>query len=286
MVTALQGRCPTFSKSDRAYLQSLVDSEQAMAHLNQEQKALVLDGCIRYGLTIPSLFTFFEDFKYIALCSKTLRKLLGDEQLGRRTSLRGFFKAKFVFRQETTVQTGRRAFATAPYENKEDAFDWVYSQLWLCSMRLWPFILEDRPRKREKGSPDPLQGIGPTLYIAELAHTAKCLGFSSLTIDTLANGGIPGQYGAGSFHEGFVTQQGGPQYNLAERCGVPFDDATAKDLHSLYINSLLDASDLVLGVDITIHLVRRAFFQRLFPESARIQASVVAALQGSISSTS
>lgn len=100
-----------------------------MTHLSQEQKAHVRSGCIRYGLTILSLFTFFEDFKYIALCSKTLKKLVGDKKLDRRASLRAFFKDKFILQHESTTQIGREAFVRIQLENQQDAFDWTYSQL-------------------------------------------------------------------------------------------------------------------------------------------------------------
>lgn len=273
MVTALQGRCPTFSECDRRYLQSRVDSGHLMNSLNRDDKTHVLAESARYGLTIPSLFTFFEDHKYISLCSKTLRKLLGDEKLGREDSLRTSFQDKFIFRHQTTVQTGRTSFLTVRCGNEEDAFDWVYSQLWLCSMRLWPFVLDDSPRKRQKGVPSTLKGTDSMPYVIELAQTAKSLGFFSPSINRLASGPIRTESGEAAFHDGFTIHEGVSDYRLADRCGIPYDDTTQKDLNTLYINNLLNTTNLVPGVDITILFVRRAFFQRLFPESARLYAS-------------
>ena len=116
-------------------------------------------------------------------------------------------------------------------------------------------------------------------YLVELAQTATNLGFLSPTIDRLAQGRRLAEGGRNELHIGFTTTEQASEYRLVDRCGIPFDDAVEKDLNTLFVGILLDATSLAPSVDIAVLFVRRAFFQRLFPESARLYASTQNAMR-------
>nr|KAK5435729.1 hypothetical protein LTR18_009731 [Exophiala xenobiotica] len=273
LIQALEGRCPYFSGNDRRYLQAMLDTNQLGTIMNDEDRAHILLQATRYPMTIPSLLTFFEDHKYIALCSKTLRRLLGEDRLAKGATLRTYFAGKYEFRDMITVQTGAASFISVPWNAKDDAFSWAYSQLWLCSMRLWPLILEEKPRKADKGLPSPFHGTNPGPPLAELARTARNLGFASVTIDTMA-GPDTVQHLEHPVPAGFIVQEDDKEFRFAERCGIPFDTAVRANANDLFITKLLHPG-LMPGADVSQLFVTRVFFQRLFPESERLNGLIL-----------
>ena len=273
VIQALEGRCPYFSENDRRHLQALREANHFGALMTDEDKAHVVFHATQYPMTIPSLLTFFEDHKYIAICSKALRRLLGENKLARGVTVRTYFADIYDFRDMITVQTGATSFISLPWNVGDDAFSWAYSQLWLCSMRLWPFILEEKPRKADKGIPSPFHGVDPGPPLAELARTAQGLGFCSATIDAMVSSGPVGHF-EHQVQGGSIEQAENKELRFAERCGIPFDVAVSARANDLFITKLLDP-ELVPSAEVSQLFVTRVFFQRLFPESERINTAIL-----------
>lgn len=148
-IEALQGRCPKFSQQDHEHLQRTLEPDGILGHLPIPVREQIYHTTILYTRTIPSLFTFFQDWKYIQLCVEVLTGLLTVEDRPIHCSLRKCFESLFRPR-ETIVQTGHTIFQKCLIQEHSDRFSLAYWQLWLCAMRLWPFVSVKRGRKSRK----------------------------------------------------------------------------------------------------------------------------------------
>ncbi|KAK5291042.1 hypothetical protein LTR99_010958 [Exophiala xenobiotica] len=272
-VQALQGRCPYLSESDRQYLQKSMDEEEFLGHLDHDSKAQFFSETAKYPKTIPSFYTFFEDFKYIMLCSEVLKYILSARELPKGSTLRTCFYEIYQFSQQMVTQIGAADFVRAPTESHRDAFLWAYQQLWLCSMRLWPYLLPQKPRKDKKMEDGRFQiKIDTVIYWAQIANTCESLGFQSDRIRQLATTERSLNITDGQRYDGFVATDTASSFRIESRCGIPFGCTTDLDRNSLFINKLL-IPQILPAKDITAFFVRRVLLQRLFPEATELYAS-------------
>ncbi|KAK7894597.1 hypothetical protein LTR67_006358 [Exophiala xenobiotica] len=285
-VQALQGRCPYLSESDRQYLQKSMDEEQFLGHLDHDSKAQFFSETAKYPKTIPSFYTFFEDFKYIMLCSEVLKYILSARELPKGSTLRTCFYDIYQFSRQIVTQTGATEFVRAPSESHRDAFLWSYQQLWLCSMRLWPYLLPQKPRKDKKMEDGRFQiKIDTVIYWAQIAETSESLGFQSDRIRQLATIERSLNNADGQRYNDFVAGDTVSSFRIESRCGIPFGCTTDLDRNSLFIDRLL-VPHIHPAKDITAFFVRRVLLQRLFPEATELYASCSRAYRTAVSQTS
>ena len=269
-VEVLEGRCPALSESDRQHLQHMMDEKQFLSHLGHESKARVFADAANYFRTVPSFHTFFEDLKYVMICCDVHKSMLWGSKMPKHDTLREGFSKIFHFQGQLTTQTGPEEFLCRPCNNRDDAFLWAYCQQWLCVMRLWPYMLTQRPRKDPRLAAERRELVLNTrAYRALVANTAQRLGFFSDRIRDLASATLPPAQRPERDSHSFVVMGEAVSYSIEDRCGIPLESTTDVDRDCLFINRLLQP-DVSPGHDINSLFVRRVLFQRLFPESVQI----------------
>jgi hypothetical protein len=263
-IEALQGRCPKFSRRDHEVLQKSLEPEGVLGSLPRPAREHVYQATVLYTRTVPSLFTFFQDWKYIQICCEVLTGLLATSARPIRDSLKKCFESLFRMPEPMVVQTGHYTFKPCLVSDPSDCFQLAYWQLWLLAMRLWPFLLLRRGRKCPKSIEERFSSAHRKGFWSLTARSARRLGFDSPHLRSLSSPEPPKLPAAPRY--GKLT--GAVEETVWERYGTPFDDKYVLDRNSLFLPSLADPSELEgigAGEDITTLLVRRSLFLRIFP---------------------
>jgi hypothetical protein len=263
-IEALQGRCPRLSQEDHKHLQKSLEPDGILGHLSVDARGHIYHSTVVYNRTIPSLFTFFQDLKYIQICHEVLVRLLAIEDRPRHSGLKECFKS--LFRpQQVLIQVGNSTFLTSLAHNNVDDFALAYWQLWLCAMRLWPFVLVKRGRKCRKSVDERFSSADRKRYWSLLARNVQHLGFNSRHIQSLV-----GELPELTDQPLYLGLTGALDNITWERYGIPFDDKYLLDRNSLFLPNLIVDNEamqsVVPGPDVTTLLVRRSLFVRLFPD--------------------
>ena len=127
---------------------------------------------------IPTLYTFFEDTKWLEPCAKILRMLVppGCKKTIKR-SLFACFGGKRKTQGILFVQTGGNNF-TGNEVSEHELVELGYRQLWLFAWRHFPELSALLPR-RDQGKAKPQTKALNELCLRELALVADNLGFQS-----------------------------------------------------------------------------------------------------------
>ncbi|KAF8246772.1 hypothetical protein K440DRAFT_601988, partial [Wilcoxina mikolae CBS 423.85] len=75
-VQYLQGRSPGHSQSDAVLVTDLMGKGKIFGGVQPSSKVGILERLLRVDLLIPSIFTFFEDLKYLEVCASVLQRLI------------------------------------------------------------------------------------------------------------------------------------------------------------------------------------------------------------------
>ncbi|KAK5073276.1 hypothetical protein LTR51_005918 [Lithohypha guttulata] len=269
-VRELHGRCPRFSQRDHDSFRKALSEDGTLGYLRRDAREHIYQTIIESKRTVPSLFTFFEDLKYVRLCRAVLKRLVTpDKYLPKGSSLQTCFQRLFQTSLGTTIQTDHHAFQPPGPIPFEFQFMLAYWQIWLCAMRYWPNVLCEQGRKVSTMLDKCYQSSSRGPYWSHVARTAIKLGFRSEHILSIASEHQDFVISTGISYPGFTNVAQQVEW---ERCGVPFQDKHSYDEHSLFIDKLL-VPDSQIGSagteeDITTMLVRRSLFLRLFPQSA------------------
>merc|ERR1712025_479774 len=125
---------------------------------------------------IPSLYTFFEDRKYLARAADCLKRLV---DVGLRDTVVGRLEDSFTDRNQQIdrciVQTSNASFATIPGDVGARV-DLGIRHLWLAALRVYQELPAD-PRKKDLLAKARATADDTTLY--ELASLAHRIGFES-----------------------------------------------------------------------------------------------------------
>ena len=98
-VSALQNRAPKMCRADREWLIGQMEAYSIFKSVRDDAlRAQLRRNIIDIESSIPSLYTFFEDLKYLSLCRKVVGKLL-PPRLGHSvyTSLHELYKQLYRF---------------------------------------------------------------------------------------------------------------------------------------------------------------------------------------------
>ncbi|KAL6229549.1 hypothetical protein BDW75DRAFT_249578 [Aspergillus navahoensis] len=153
----------------------------------KKARGLVLGGqnpMQQFDGLIPSLYTFFEDFKYLESCSRCVKRLIGPSTNSVWKSMSSIFIPSEG--GEGLVQTSESTFRS---ERASDAerLDKGYLQVWLYAMRHYPSMPPD-PKNDDDLLAKPEWGKADDRVIYEMAELARRLGFDSPEIRALAGG--------------------------------------------------------------------------------------------------
>lgn len=132
---------------------------------------------------IPSMYSFFEDFKYVNPLAKILKRLFGKTKDTVYQAMGQIFSGCNQKDDEYIVQQSERSFRSES-GNLSDQFEFGYRQVWLYSWRHFTELIEECPRK-EDGQPTPVPQEPDEVLWYEFAVLANKLGFKSEQISRL-----------------------------------------------------------------------------------------------------
>lgn len=177
-ILALQLKAPGACEKEARGLEFRINSDEILTRLTALEKKEIWDKLCKATVDclVPSLYSFFEDLKYLADASLCFRWLL---DLDRGETIRCALK-KAYRSQICLVQTSKLAFESIA-SNETDHFDIAYRQLWLFARR----ECQDMPvnPKQKLAKKTAVQADEMVLFrFASLAHK---LGFRTEKISML-----------------------------------------------------------------------------------------------------
>ncbi|KAL4891360.1 hypothetical protein BDV59DRAFT_68017 [Aspergillus ambiguus] len=183
-VDALQLLAPGKCRTDAKKASGLVLGGQVFAGFDDEERRLIWNRMQGFDGLIPSLYTFFEDFKYLESCSRCVKRLTGPST----NSLWKSMSSIFIPSEggEGVIQTSESTFRS---ERASDmgCLDKGYLQVWLYAMRHYPLMPPD-PKNDDDLLAKPARGKADDRVIYEMAELARRLGFDSPEIRALTGG--------------------------------------------------------------------------------------------------
>ena len=304
-VKALELRAPRYSRQDALHLQGKLLSGQIFGAFSREKREEIWSELCTIDGLIPSLFTFFEDVKYLSACSDCVKRLV---KLSRRdtilTALRRNFSGHGHADGRIDIEVANSSFV-AHTGTITDTLDLGYRQLWLFAMRNYRGMPAE-PRKRTK---DLLAKAGvqkaDEVTLSEITALARRLGFDSREIQVreqlssdkeiiraaLLKARKPDRFEyEESTLEALITQTVDSLMHAAprlyepsspslasenpdasgRRCGFPDEDAQKQDSRYLFLPYLHKTGE-EQGEDVTSYFVRRSVYMAFFGETAELK---------------
>jgi Protein of unknown function (DUF3723) len=234
-VSVLQSRVPKMSIDDREWLHDQMDSHKIFKSVTEIPIRNTLWAALcEVDVLIPSLYTLFEDLKYLSLCRKVLVPLLPSPlEHSIFVSLRDIYDRPHGFRK-------------------------AYRELWAYAMRDWPFVLLENPRQGRAlpNSPTPgFQAARDGIY-----HFARQQGFGEHQPQAMEEDSPSPSPMVHADTRFTTTDEGIP---VRKRCGIPFQDSSKTDRATLQLQVMLGAVGQA-DIGITWLFVRRCFFIAFF----------------------
>jgi Protein of unknown function (DUF3723) len=238
-IKAIQSTCPKWCDDDRITLERLFNSGKLFPDIRGASRIEIWRAICSIDSQIPTLYTFFEDVKYLTLCHRVLSRFVcSPEQRCLRTVLHQFFVPPEVIPLE--LSEGR--YEDGPLNlSQNEKFQVGYHQIWLFAMRHWWQMTEAKPRKdrsKEDGGMDlQCQPDREDLWI-RLAALFRRLGFncpSFLDVRDVAN--APSGWDASSVEA--LTDELHISQSRAKRCGIPFEGDVEADQRSCFLPAML-----------------------------------------------
>ncbi|PYH60299.1 uncharacterized protein BO96DRAFT_497933 [Aspergillus niger CBS 101883] len=300
-VDALQLLAPKKSRTDAKKACGLILSGQAFTEFSEEERRIIWRRMKDSDGLIPSLYTFFEDFKYLESCAHCVKRLLGpsDESVW-RTMASMFIPSLDGEIGECEIQTSESTFRRQRATDVE-RLDMGYLQVWLYAMRHYPLMPPDAKNDDDLLA-KPARAKADERAIYEMAGLARRLGFKSPEIDVLVDGSPDHQIARAALLQArkpnrfrYDTRQFDILVNrIAEcfamaapyepdighdlladstmkpraRCGMPRTRTHKQDSPLLFLDRL-HADDVGVTDTITSFYVRRCVYFSFFGRSAR-----------------
>ena len=172
----LQGKCPAFSREDCSSIESQVDCYGIFSGVHARSRHGILARLRLIDRPIPSIHTFLEDIKYLEPCAKIMKALLPP---GFRGSVETAFRSRFDERLSWMEQVSEDEAVSRTENVWAVAYKKAYQQLWLYTMRHFPEMIGQCPRK-DHGRPKPqIPAIEQSWWNGLSSLAADC-GFVSL----------------------------------------------------------------------------------------------------------
>lgn len=182
-VDALQLLAPGKSRTDGKKACGLILSGQAFAGFSDEERRIIWDRMKDFDGLVPSLYTFFEDFKYLENCAHCVKRLFGPLTESVWETMKSIFIPSSDSEAESIIQTSESTFRRQRATDLE-RLEMGYLQLWLYTMRHYPLMPPDL-KKDDDLLAKPARAKADERTIYEMAELARRLGFESPEIDAL-----------------------------------------------------------------------------------------------------
>ena len=257
---------PASSSTDRDRIDRLLRDDAIFSTVNDPVLRRSLSNNIKaVSCLIPSLFTFFENLKYIEPCCAVLRSLLPPKsKKSLRQSLFGiYFQPDSLLIQ--TPSADLKASKSNPHEDRNRS----YHQLWLFAMRNFPDMIDIAPRKEAGRAKRPHKESSPILwnYLGALAvssgfKTQNALKYQGQRcgpdVNARSNPGIP--HNETAFHAEAQLTTSYSRLAHDRRCGRPYEDDHKNDQKFLFLQYTSQKCETV-GREITPFFVKVDFLR-------------------------
>jgi hypothetical protein len=150
-VTFLETLAPRFSVQDSAAVRRAMHDQILFPQINGEiARGRILNRILNIPERIPSLFTFFEDTKFLEPCAKALKCLFPVIPPRSTSSLRETFSRHLPVRRSPRmpVQQSEQVYASLHVARAQVGGWLAYRQMWLFAMRHFPHLTDTQEGKR------------------------------------------------------------------------------------------------------------------------------------------
>ena len=278
-VRRLQMRNPLASALDREFIADSMEEETLFPLITcREDRLLILQNLQETDYIIPSLYTFFEDTKWLEPCAKILRKLSTVEGNKKKLSIKQSLLSNYARRKQTKgifyvlEQTGFREV----HNPKISGAEMGYRQLWLFAWRFFPELSSMLPR-RDHGKAKPSAKAMSETHWVMLAQAADHLGFRSDNISKIISDdplrrmtrifldqvrppenfflapeardqmvtAITAQIKTipSNLHHTDLGSSHEPEIEISNRCGRPFQQSYERSKNRFFLNQIYDARE-------------------------------------------
>ncbi len=185
-VRQLQALAPGTSRSDAFSVTALLQDGTFFPGLRiPAARAQLLTNIMSFDGMIPSLFTFFEDLKYLEPAAKILRKLLPERE---KRSLWPALSAYYFTPARSIFECPQGQFNNLDPAWSADAKMRGYYVLWLFALRNFPEMINIAPRKDPTKSKPQIVEPNPRLW-REFGSLTLKVGFRTPAAEALASQG-------------------------------------------------------------------------------------------------
>ncbi|KAJ5751347.1 hypothetical protein N7533_008375 [Penicillium manginii] len=191
-VEALQLKLPHLDSPESSNIRTMIIDGRIFSSFTECEREAIVERIINMDVFIPSLHSFFEDFKLLECWSNCIKRLCPPVQDSIQLTLRYMFNATDL--QEQYSKNGRNPFPIElghndiAYANLKisDSFDIGYRQLWLYSVRNY-HRMPPEPIKKSRLLATPNRGEADYHTVYNMAKLAERLGFQSKQIQDILN---------------------------------------------------------------------------------------------------
>lgn len=167
---------PKTSLEDAKLVRDMMDDWSLFPKVRNAEDRMILRSNLLKCSTVPSLYTFFENLKYLEPCLEILRGLLPSKD---RRSVRQVLFASYFRPSELRVEYGVNDVRPHPSTSFERDREVGYQQLWLMAVR-------DSVNPKRDTSERPPASVAGCLKSQRLGALAVSLGFRSEAAERLA----------------------------------------------------------------------------------------------------
>jgi hypothetical protein len=185
-VDNLQLLAPGKSRADKSIACGLVLSGRAFSDFSEAERRSIWSRLEVFDGLVPSLYTFFEDFKYLENCAQCVKRLFGPVNESIWNTMKHMFHGSPDIEEECLIQTSE---CTVRHQRAGSAerLDLGYRQVWLYAMRNYTLMPPD-PKNDDDLLAKPNRAMADARTIYDLADLARRLGFRSPEIECLVQG--------------------------------------------------------------------------------------------------
>lgn len=303
----LQLLAPGKSRTDGTMACGMILSGKAFAEFSDEERRAIWSRMQGFDGLIPSLYTFFEDFKYLEACAHCVKRLCGPIDMSIWRTMSSIFKPPeepaTPGAADSLIQTSESTFRRQPAAEME-RLETGYLQIWLYAMRHHTLMPPD-PKSDDDLLVKPTRPKPDERAIYEMAELAHQLGFQSPEINALIQSSPDHQIArtallqarkphryrydgqvfellvnqiVSCFAKAVPEQPKQPQGLLADsvmklktRAGEPQTRTHKQDGPLLFLDRL--HADIDVGDNVTSFFVRRCVYFAFFGKSAWLTSS-------------
>ncbi|KAE8410244.1 hypothetical protein BDV36DRAFT_302927 [Aspergillus pseudocaelatus] len=185
-VDNLQLLAPGKSRADKSTACGLVLSGRAFSNFSETERKSIWSRLEVFDGLVPSLYTFFEDFKYLENCAQCIKRLFGPVNESIWNTMKHMFHGSPDLEEDCLIQTSE-CTERLQRAGSAERLDLGYRQVWLFAMRNYTLMPTD-PKNDDDLLAKPNRAMADARTIYDMADLARRLGFHSSEIESILQG--------------------------------------------------------------------------------------------------